>query len=248
MHSLSLAFAAAVIASSGPSVLAQEAPPQAAEKPWTFTFDVSGTGSFGKADNQSFRAALGGLREAGETRTALDAGYFFNASNGDRSESRFSTGILNDWLMPESPWFFFADGRYDYDEFKSWEHRVSSHGGAGYHLIARDDFSLDLRGGLGVVKEFASDNEDPRLEALAGFDAAWTISERQKLTFGSTIYPDLSDTGEFRLVSKADWSVLVDEKLNMSLSAGVLHEYETVVSPGIGHYDLKVYAGLRFTF
>jgi len=236
---------------------ADEAPAQVEPEPepeevparqWKSHFDLAAGGAFGNTDTQNFRVGMVSVRETERNRTALDASYFYGASDGDRTDNRFTAGILHDWLFEDSPWLLFADARYDYDEFKSWEHRIGSHVGLGYELINKEAFKLNLRGGAGAIREFGSEDEDIRPELLAGLDFVWRISERQTLEGGTTIYPDLNDTGEFRAVSSLGWAVQLDPKSNMSLTAGLEHEYESQVDAGIDNHDLRVFAGMAFDF
>ncbi len=218
------------------------------EKEWNSKFDLSLGASAGNTDSQNFRIGTTSLRETDQTRTALDATYYYGSDNGDRNENRFTTGILHDWLLPDSRWIYFAQGRYDYDEFKSWEHRLGMHGGVGYELIKRDDFNLTLRAGTGATKEFGSEAEELRPEILFGGDLEWTISDRQSLTAGTTIYPDLGKSGEYRSVSHMSWSLKVDDKSNTSIHAGLEHEYQSDVDLGVDNNDLRIFAGLSFDY
>jgi putative salt-induced outer membrane protein YdiY len=217
-------------------------------KEWKSHFELGLAGAFGNTDTQSFHVGVTSKRESEKTRTGLDARYFYGASDGDRTENRFTAGIKHDWLVPDSQWFYFAQGRYDYDEFQNWEHRLSAHGGVGYDLITEEDMTLSLRAGLGVTKEFGSEDEDFRPEALFGADFTWQISERQAFEASSTIYPDLEEMGEFRLVNTAGWSLLLDEETAMSLSAGLQHEYQSDVDGDTKENDFRLFAGLQFDF
>ena len=122
------------------------------------------------------------------------------------------------------------------------------HGGIGYKWIEEAEFKATLRGGLGVSKEWGSEDQDIRPEALVGISIDWSISDKQSIDFVSTIFPDLEETGEFRLVTTANWSLMMDEQANMSLTAGVFHEYQSDVDPGIDKSDVKIFAGLQFDF
>jgi putative salt-induced outer membrane protein YdiY len=215
---------------------------------WKNSFSLGLSGSFGNTDTQSLNAQVNSTRETETTRLLLDAAYYFGSSNGDRDENRLTAGARHDWLVPNSKWFYFAEGRFDYDEFQSWEYRLSGFGGAGYELIKEEDRQLRLRAGLGLTKEFNSPNDDIRPEALFGVEYKHQLSDRQELALKSTIYPDLDDTGEFRTTSEASWSLLIDEKMGMSVNAGVFHEYQSKVGTGVDKNDLKVFAGLKFDF
>jgi putative salt-induced outer membrane protein YdiY len=219
-----------------------------AEKEWKSHIEFGAGGSFGNSDTQNLNAAFHTKREDDDDATTIDAKYFFGTSDGDRTDNRFSADILQDWFFPDSPWLFFATGRYDYDEFNSWEHRVSAFGGFGYQLIKEDDKDLTLRAGLGASQEFNSPDEDLNFEALLGFDFNWTISEKQTFHLDSTIYPQLDDPSMYRTLTNANWAVVVDESSNLSLTVGVQHEYQSDVAAGVEHNDLRVTAGLRFDF
>lgn len=215
---------------------------------WKGRVEIGAGLSAGVTDEQSAHIGATMSRETDRNITRLDALYYYSASDGDRTNSRFTSGVRHDWLMPNSKWFYFSQGRYDYDEFQSWEHRLSGHGGAGYHLIDEEDFDLKLRGGLGLIREFGSENEDVRPEAVLGIDVVWQLTEKQKFIAAVELFPDLSETGEFRTVTDAGWSVLMDEATNMSLRVGLHHEYESTTDAGIDHNDLRLTAGLQFDF
>ncbi len=223
-------------------------PPPVDPNDWKFHLDLGGTGSFGNTDTQAFRIAITGLRENEEERTALDTAYFWGATNGDLTTNKATAGILQDWFIPESRWSYFASLRYDFDEFQSWEHRLSAHGGVGYHLVDKETFDWMLRAGAGVTKEWHCEVDELSPEALLGTDLNWQIDERQSFIVATTLYPDLGDLGEYRWITDAKWSMLMAEQSNLSLSAGLHNEYQSAVDPGIKHNDLYVFAGLTLDF
>ncbi|HWB20284.1 MAG TPA: DUF481 domain-containing protein, partial [Phycisphaerales bacterium] len=99
-----------------------------------------------------------------------------------------------------------------------------------------------------AVKEFGSDNDDVRPEALFGVEGKWDIAEKHSLTFSSTVYPDLNEIGEFRWVSSVGWSYLLDEKNKLSLTAGVQDEYQSKVDEGRKNNDLRAFVGMQLDF
>ena len=227
---------------------AGEGEPAPDEGEWKSKVVVGAGATTGNTDNQSFHAGLSSLRERVAERTEIDLHYYYGATDGDRTENRFTAGLLQDWLVADSPWLYFAKARYDYDEFNSWEQRVAVHAGVGYEFIDREDLSLVGRVGLGLIKEVNSANDGIRPEGLLGLDLRWDITERQTLEAGTTLYPDLGDLGEFRTISYARWDVLVDEASNLSFNIGVEHEYQSVVDPGREKNDFRITAGLLFEF
>jgi putative salt-induced outer membrane protein YdiY len=228
------------------------APPPAPEDPAAPKWDHKLTIGFGLSDGNTERANLAAIysftRETDRSKLTYDAAYLYAEDSGEESENRFSTGFLHDWLFPGSRWLIFADARYDYDEFQSWRHRLAFHAGPGYKLIDEENIKLTLRAGAGAAKEWLSDNEGWRPEALAGADFDWKISERQSLVSTFRIFPDLDDLGEYRTLTTAGWQMNISKADGLSLTLGLLHEYQTIVDSGRENSDLRLFGGLTFDF
>ncbi len=216
--------------------------------PWRLRLVAAGSYASGNTDSINANVNFTARRKTDTSRLTLDTAYYYGQDSGDRSENRFTAGVRHDWLLPESRWFIFADGRLDYDEFQSWEYRLTGHVGVGYELIEPEPLQLNLLAGIGAIKEFNSDNEDVRPEGMFGAEGTWTISARQELGFSSVFYPDFDDFGEFRVVSSLDWSLLLDNDLDLSLTAGFRHEHQSKVSADRRHNDYRFFVGLQMDF
>jgi len=228
-----------------------EPPPPPPDEPapkWKSSFTLGASGSFGNSDTQNVTIGLSSVYDQGLEITKIDLNYYLDMSNGDRTDNRFNANVRHDWLMPDSPWLYFAQARYDYDRFQSWEHRFSAHGGFGYRLVDTPEHRLSVRAGAGFSKEWKSPEQEFRPEILGGLDWDWTISEKQSIHVDTTIFPDLDNTGEFRTLTNANWSALLDEETAMSLTAGVFHEYQSDVPSDTDKNDVKIFVGLKFEF
>ena len=204
--------------------------------------------SSGNTDRANVASVYVMTRETDRSKLTFDAAYFYAEDDGNKSENRFTTGLLHDWLFPNSRWLIFADVRYDYDEFQSWRHRLAFHVGPGYKLIDEDKIKLTLRAGIGAAKEWLSENDGWRPEALAGADFDWKISENQGFAATFRIFPDLDDFGEYRTRTTAGWKMDIDRADGLALTLGLLHEYQSVVDDGRDNDDLKIFGGLTFDF
>jgi hypothetical protein len=235
------------------------APPPPPPKPrWVSHLDFGLSGSAGVTETADLRIAFTtALKEPTQAYT-FDASYLVKSSDGDITDNKATTGILADWPLAESRWGLFAQGRYDYDDFQSWKHRISGGGGVTYLLVdinrvddagaQVDEFDLIGRLGAGFNKEFGSLDEDIKPELIAGLDLSWQISPRQSLVGSTALYPNLEDLEDFRIVSKLEWRHKIDTFQGMSMVAGLAHEYQREPDPGISPNDLTVYVALGLDF
>lgn len=218
------------------------------KKGWSASANLSLNGSYGNTDEQSGRFGAAIKRKKEDTQTTYDLAYYNKISDGTTTDNKLTTGLLVDWLKPDSRWFYFASTRYDYDQFESWRHRAAAHGGPGYHLIESPRLTMNLRTGPGARKEWGSDNDDVRFEGAAALDLEWKISKRQTLSAMTGFYPVLTDFDDYRTRSTLDWRFLMDRELNLSLLLGLEHEYLNIVDPGSKQNDTRVYMGIQYDF
>jgi len=216
--------------------------------PWKSRFVLGFGADAGNTERANLAIELTTKRERETDKTALDARYYYSQDRGDRNANKFTAGGVRDWLFADSPWSFFGDGRYDYDEFNSWEWRLSGHGGLGYQLFDEDDLSVLLRAGAGGAKEFKSKRNQFIPEALFGGELDWKMTSRQAIVAKTTFFPDLDDTGEFRNVTTAGWNYKLDDESHMALNFGLYNEYQSKTDPGIDKNDLRIYGGISFDF
>ncbi|HEX7010242.1 MAG TPA: DUF481 domain-containing protein [Phycisphaeraceae bacterium] len=237
-------------AAAVPPALAAPAPEE--KKPsffddWKASIALGLAGSQGNSETQSFNAHFNATKETPEDRWLADFSYFLSFNNGERNQNELKADLTKDWLMPESPWFFFAQGIYQYDEFEAWEHRFSGFGGMGYTFVKNDRLELIGRGGVGATYEMGLVDELVP-EALFGASILrWQLTDNQTLAASTTYYPALDDISEFRLVSSLEWSIKIDQADGLSLKLGINNEYESNVVEG-KHNDFKYYGALVFNF
>jgi putative salt-induced outer membrane protein YdiY len=220
----------------------------AKEEGFSSSIDMSLTSETGNTDERSFRVAGKLGREYSNIKLTSDFSYYNKESDGEKTDDKFTFGLVRDQSFKDSDWFFFMMGRYDYDDFESWRHRVSFHSGPGYKLIQTPDFYMDLRAGPGVRKEWDSDTTDPELEGVVGTNFEWKPTKRQTFNLSTFFYAVLDDFDDNRTRTTFDWDYLLSEEINLSFVLGVLHEYQSVVDPGKDENDTRVHTGIRYRF
>ena len=213
---------------------------------WTRSLSAGMSGASGSSKNFAADAQLALERDNEDTRQVMLAAYFYASDDKLASSNRFLASYDHDLLLSDSRWFLFGQGRYDYDEFKAWDHRLAASLGAGYQLIQSDLFELRGRMGAGLSQTFGGE-EELRPEGLAGIEGVWTVSENQNFTLASSFYPDLGNAPEFRTLSKLDWNIALADVKGLGLKIGFLHEYDSETQSAENH-DLRYYGNVSYDF
>lgn len=199
-----------------------------------FTLGISGKES--NSSNIDIYTALDADYEDNYKR--WDIGFRSNYSKEDRSstDNDFRLYVNRDWLDPDSPWRYFAKAQYDWDQFKSWDYRLTGIAGPGYRLVKNDKLELIGRTGLSLKKEYGSDDDDLEAELMVGFNSDWKLAKLQTLQVGTEFFSPFEDFGEIRNLSHLDWIYkLTDDDRQLSLKLSLDYEYDWEVDPGDKH-------------
>lgn len=215
---------------------------------WDASLALGFSGTDGNSETSSLNAEFKAQREDEEDRWIFRSAYFTGSSDGETNKNEFLTELTKDWLLPDSPWLYFVQGKYQYDQFEAWKHRASGFAGIGYEFVKSDDLEIIGRLGAGLTKEFDGErNLTP--EALVGASLVkWKLTDNQTVSAGATIYPAMDELGEYRAIGTLEWKIKIDEADGLSLKFGLENEYESDVEPGTKHNDLKYYGALVFDF
>jgi hypothetical protein len=216
---------------------------------WDWKVVAGINGASGNSENFSARASLDGERNTSKYETSIGLSYTYSTSDGTKDTSRGVAQINNDWLT-DSKWRYFATGKYEYDEFQQWDHRLSGAVGVGYELY-KDEKTTILIGRIGVGGYYEIGNmadEEFVPEGLIGLELEHQWTENTKITADTTYYPSFDDFGEFRWDSNAGVEVVMDAESGMSLNAGVSHRHDSQPGAGLRPNDIEYYMGLGWNF
>ncbi|MFC1652323.1 YdiY family protein [Planctomycetota bacterium] len=215
---------------------------------WSSTFDLSIDNSFGNTDEQSNRLAYTLNRRVEKNEFDLDMSYYNKVKNSQVTDNKYTLGGAHRWLKVHRAAYWFLNARYDYDEFKSWQSRASLHVGPGYSLVKND--VVDLRGelGAGTRKEWGSINDAGKFEGLFGIIFGWEIMQGQSLDLAVSYMPVYTNFSDYRTRASLNWRLNLNKEATWSILLGMLHEYQSVVDPGIKETDMRTYLGLQVAF
>lgn len=227
-----------------------QAPPAKPKAVWDHKIDFAVNASQGNSETASLRVAYTASREGPRNLTKFDASYFFATQEGDTTQNRATIGAFNDFKFSESSrWLLFSGLRGDYDEFDTFTYRITLNGGVGYKLVDKEKYKFTPRLGSGFAREFDSPRDEIIAEGFAGFDFSWIPSDRQRFNLIFRYLPEYGDLADFRTLTTAEWRYDLDGIGDgLAFNAGLTHEYQSVVGPGIDETDINVYAGITYDF
>jgi len=238
-------------------------PPQdvVVETPWGGTADLSGIGSSGNTSNLALHAEVN-LRH--ETEEILDSILVTADHKTDRVAETVAPGtdrtvtdrrryvrFRREWKALESYWRPFVETSTDHDFQKTYNELVTIAGGTGYMFLDENDETLIGRIGAAETKRTKAETKAEghwSIEALLGLDYRLDITDRQHLAAETTVFPSISDAGEYRVISKAEWRMDLSDNSPWYYKIGVNNSYDSAASKGTDKSDVGYHMGVGTVF
>ncbi len=223
---------------------------------WRGFFDSGLALTAGNAETTTFSNAAGAVRET--TRDKINL-YFtsvyakaetFNptteetlsatTANAIRGGTRYEVNV-NDKLFA----FGFVD--LEFDEFQALDLRNVIGGGPGYHVIKNDRTTFDVFSGASYNQEFFQNDITRRsAELLLGETLSYVISGRTSFNERFAFYPNMSNTGEYRMQFDAGLTTDVFRWLGWNLTFS--DRFLSNPVPGRQKNDVLLTTGVRMIF
>jgi len=215
---------------------------------WNRRLKLGLNGAEGNSQNINFRIAFHGDYEDAEDRWIYDMVYRTAESDGETTQNQFFAALTKDWLVPDEDYFYFVNGRYDWDEFQDWDSRLSGFLGGGYQFLDDETWNVRGRAGIGGNQEIGGtvDGDEFTPEGLVGVEADYTISDGHNIAFTNYVYPSLEDFKDFRNVTTLDYVIGLND--DMDLTLGLANEYDSAAASGTKKNDFTYYITLGWAF
>lgn len=234
-------------------------PPQASPPPapglfgtqvlagWEKSIELGFSGKSGATDSLDIFSKFNGDFADERARWRVRAAYFYGVIESTNTKNEGFANARRDWLNKQSPWFFWAEGRADYNEFKDYHFRSGGFLGLGYAFYDTEKFRFLGRVGAGGSYEFGNVNEFVP-EALIAAELRWQVAENQRFELSSTLFPDLNNVGEYRNFTEAAYSVTLQRGRGMSLKFGLQNEYDSFTEDDSQHNELTYFGAAVLSF
>lgn len=217
---------------------------------WGGNFDTGLSVARGNADTTTFTASAHVARVTKRDKIGLylTTIYAQNSASGDSmvTANAIRGGTRYDIQVRDRTFAFgFAD--FEFDEFQDLDLRSVFGGGLGWNVKKTERTAFDVFGGASFNQEFFEDDLTRRsAEAVIGEELLFRISEGTVLTEKLTFFPNLSETGEYRLQFDASLAARLNDWLAWQVAFS--DRYLSNPPPNVQENDVLVSTGLRFTF
>ncbi len=127
---------------------------------WKGAIEVGGSRSTGNADALALYGAVTLDREGLKWRQALAARADYQRSNGTTSVERITAAYQPQYKFSDR-FYAYALAQYEHDRFLGIDNRYTAGPGAGYAVVARPKFRIDLEGGPALrYTDYRAQDED----------------------------------------------------------------------------------------
>jgi len=177
---------------------------------WSGLFDTGLSLTSGNSESTSFTLAGKAARATKRTKLSLYATEIYARSSvagvSNTTASAIRGGARMDFNLGER-WFVFGLTDFEHDHFQDLDLRNVLGGGVGYHVIKEKTKTFDVFGGATFNQEYYSQPFHPpdlsttrkTSEIVAGETLGLRLFSRTALTEQFSIFPNISDTGDYRL-------------------------------------------------
>ncbi len=223
----------------------EECPPP--KPPWIRSFEFGINGASGNSDLLKLRTAFNAKHEVDQHILTFDITYNYADSNSQETENKALAKERYEWLFKDSPWSLFDEDELEYDRFKSYDLRISDHAGVAYMFFKNEITKFKGRSGAGESWKFGGPDEGGTTELLFGLEFERQLTERQKFTLASEVFPAINSLGDFRSDAKLGYEFLVDPVWNVTLKLGATDRYDSQAS-GKKPNDVEYFGVLLWKF
>ncbi len=217
---------------------------------WSGFADAGLSLASGNTDTLTFTLGANAVRETRRDKTSLYVGSLYGRSEVDGESLTTAKAIRGGarydiFLSDRFSVFGITD--LEYDAFQQLDLRLVLGGGAGYYLVKNDVTQFQVFGGGNLNKEyFFVDPDRTTGELMVGQNYATKLAGRFGFTESFVVFPNLSETGEYRFVFSASAVTTLNKWLDWHLT--LADRYNSYPAAGAECNDVLLTTGVRFNF
>ncbi len=212
---------------------------------WKGKLELGALFTDGNTDRMGGNLALTVIRETPDDKFTGKATVTYAEEDDVKSADEQFLSLREDFKF--EPWYVFAVLSFERDPFEDIDLRAIFSPGAGRNIAKSETFTADIEIGPALTyNDYRSRDSEYAAELRLGFKAEWKVFGTARITEDLQIYPSLSDTGEFRLVSETAFEQPLGGSWFMKIS--LIDRYNSDVADGIEENDLELRLSLVYDF
>ncbi|MBI1355041.1 MAG: DUF481 domain-containing protein [Acidobacteria bacterium] len=220
---------------------------------WRGYFDTGLAMTTGNSKTRSFTNSAGATRQTKRDTIKLYFTSVFAEANAGTADSATVTtanairGGTRYEVNVTDKMFTFGFLDLEHDKFQSLDLRNVIGGGLGYYLIRSDRATFDFFGGATFNQEFFQNDITRRsAEIVGGQELSLQVNDRTSLTERLALYPNMSNTGAYRI--QFDTSLTTDIFKWLGWHLTLSDRYLSNPVPGRLTNDVLMTTGVRVVF
>jgi putative salt-induced outer membrane protein YdiY len=217
---------------------------------WSGSLDTGLALARGNADTDTLTTTVSATRVTTTDKIIANFNQIYGTARLDGVYSAVASAAHGDWEYNHNitPKFFVATlNSYDHNRFQDLDLRFVAGGGLGWNAVKNDRANLTITGGGDYDREaFSGAPTRNSAEAYFGDSLTYKFSSASSLTQNLQIFPNLSETGQYR----SNMNLSIVTALKKWLGWHVTASDNFLSNPVLGRQrnDLLLSTGLRLTF
>jgi len=201
--------------------------PLQVQRSWDISFELGLTGNRGNSQTFNVQSGLDLEKKRDLWNSFIRFRYTNAYATGTEVKNNMLFKVGRERELGDSRWSVFGRSDLLFDRFRNFDYRWVANAGLGYVLLKNESTRLRSRLGAGTSREFGAANARWSPEGVIGLDFDQQLTERQKFSMTVDYYPEMGLIDQFRLVTEANWELLIDDSGNLSLKFNARDEYDS---------------------
>lgn len=202
----------------------------------------------GNTESRALSLKVEAQKEVRSNILSVEAQTYYSSSEGKMNAQKWSAKARDDYDMGQTDhWYSFGEAEADRDRFADIDFRFTPAGGLGYFFFNNEDLILKVETGVGLTHTNFRSAAPSRTEAVLvpRLFVQKRLGTNSKLSEDLSIYPSLTESGEYRIKSETALNTPLQERLMLRLS--LINELNSNPGPDTEKHDLKVISSLVYS-
>jgi putative salt-induced outer membrane protein YdiY len=216
---------------------------------WAGNFDLGLALARGNARAETLTNDFAAARVTKHDKISLHFNEIYGTALANGVSSTIASAVRGGWAYNRdlTPHFFAATlNEYEHDRFQSLDLRAVFGGGLGWNAIKKEKTALSFQAGGDYEHESFTTLKRGSAEVNFGDDLLWKASGATSVTQSFRMYPNLSNTGQYRMNFDITGVTAIKKWLGWHLTFS--DRFVSDPLPGRLRNDVLLSTGLRVSF